>query len=152
MNRIRRHRDLVITTHQRDLLIDHLDGPAPIVNSPLARREHAANWKTVSARREALKGLVERGLLRLDMRHRTPRTTVMTEKGRAALAAALADWAEALVRAGYGVNGSLTMPVVASSAILEVHQCLSDDVPAPCPAAAGQTAGSSATSTPLSGS
>lgn len=144
-----------LTVFQRDALIAHLDGPAPLIIAPRDR-------ETAALMRETHR-LAARGFLRYDRPDR-PRATIITESGRMLLARALADWADALARAGggvevetsadrratrwriyAGVNGSLTMPAVASATTPEA-QC-SGDPPTPCPADAGPTAGSSAAST-----
>jgi hypothetical protein len=84
----------------RDVLIEHIDGPVQIVRAcnisgPAAHRM-SLRWKSVWA-------LMDRDLLRTDQTS-PPRYTVITETGRAELAKALADWADALVKAGYEVS------------------------------------------------
>lgn len=75
----------MISTPLRDLLIEHIDGPVAVRVADCARycRIH---------------GAVRAKLLTFD-RPRRPRQTAITERGRAALAEALADWADALSRA-----------------------------------------------------
>lgn len=70
----------------RDLLIEHIDGDCVQV----VLRE--------VARMNLVKGAERLGFLRFDRKPR-PRKSWLTEKGRAILAKALADWADALVRA-----------------------------------------------------
>ena len=90
----------MISPAMRDVLIEHIDGPAPIMapsgstwgRLPCHDQARAARFRT-------MKALLERGLLRCDANVR-PRFTHMTETGRTALAEALADAADALVRAG----------------------------------------------------
>lgn len=72
----------------RDILIAHIDGPAPFVASDSAE---------VRCKRAAIK----RGWLRFDERFIRPKATLITELGRTVIAEALGDWADALVRAGY---------------------------------------------------
>jgi hypothetical protein len=76
----------VIDEKMRDLLIEHIDGSAPIrVNDP--------------HRTARVNGAIRAGYLRSD-RYKHHRSTFITEKGRAALAEALGDWADALARIG----------------------------------------------------
>ena len=79
----------MITTRMRDLLIEHIDGPVPIIRN------------TVRPNRFLIvRGAVELGLLRYDeARCARPKRTVITEKGRELLAEALADWADAITKA-----------------------------------------------------
>jgi hypothetical protein len=90
----------MISPAMRDVLIEHIDGPVAIM------APSGCTWGRLSehngaraARFRTMKALLERGLLRCDANIR-PRFTQMTESGRAALAEALADAADALVRAG----------------------------------------------------
>ena len=88
-----------ISRQMRDVLIDHLDGcGVPIIrtsacNPGLRNFELAARINTTHA-------LLLRRFIRPDEKI-NPTHTYITDSGRAALAAALADWAEALIRAGY---------------------------------------------------
>jgi hypothetical protein len=134
----------VVSNAMRDVLIKHLDGAAVPISAPSGStwNRSAEHDRRRAIRFRTTRWLVELKMLR-DDGHRPPRATTITDKGRAALAAALADWAEALVRAGYGFNDSLTMPAVVSA------PCPSDP-PIPSPAAAGPTADSSARTTPRS--
>jgi hypothetical protein len=75
----------------RDILIEHLDG------SKVDFR-HATPQ---SIRRRAIMVLLERRLIEGDDRAK-PTWTVITYKGRRQLAKVLADYAEALIRAGNG--------------------------------------------------
>lgn len=72
----------------RDLLIEHIDGPTAV----------RVNGVKESVRHIRIRGLVQRKLLRFD-HYNPPRQTFITDAGRAELAKALADWAEALSRA-----------------------------------------------------
>jgi hypothetical protein len=87
----------LLTTGMRDVLIEHIDGPVPIVRTTdftgIEAHAMATRYKSVWA-------LLDRGLLKKD-RELVPKFTIITEPGRAELAKALADWADALVRAGY---------------------------------------------------
>jgi hypothetical protein len=90
---------LWLSRGQRDVLIAHLDGVAlPIVlpsscSDGLAAKEAQGRHQTTTA-------LLARSFLRTDNKIKPTHTTI-TEEGRAAIAHALADWAEALVRAQY---------------------------------------------------
>ena len=68
--------------HQRDMLIEHMDG-----------RRHRQVRKAGS-RYRTMEALLNRALLAVDGRTDPP-LTYITERGRHALAAALADWIEA---------------------------------------------------------
>lgn len=74
---------------ERDILIEHVDGSSDV---PVQF--------SVSDRQTARNRLILKGLLRADRIDR-PRKTIITEDGRQVLAYVLADYAEALVRAGY---------------------------------------------------
>jgi hypothetical protein len=77
-----------LSTHQRNLLIDHIDGEVDVVVSD----PHKVQC------RNALMAL---GLLRGSPTQAVrPRITVLTERGRMAVAMILGDYADALVRAG----------------------------------------------------
>jgi hypothetical protein len=77
-----------LTSHQRNLLIDHIDGPVDVVVTDAHKVQC----------RNALIGL---GLLRgTPSQAVRPRLTVLTERGRMAVAMVLGDYADALVRAG----------------------------------------------------
>lgn len=82
---------------QRDILIEHMDGNAVayvVPNSGIAPGErHRAAYRHRSAQ-----GLLAKALIRFDGKMK-PTHTYITEKGREALCAALADWAEAIVLA-----------------------------------------------------
>jgi hypothetical protein len=77
-----------VSRETRDILIEHIDGPCQVI----ACGDHAA-----CARLNRVRGLVSHGLLRWD-RPMRPRSSHITDQGRAALAKALADWADALTR------------------------------------------------------
>jgi DNA-binding PadR family transcriptional regulator len=90
----------------RDILIEHIDGPVQIIVGDPHR----------STRLRALRSL---GLLRFDHYSSSrPRQTHITEKGRAALAEALADWADALVRAQEAIQ-RLREPAAEAESALE---------------------------------
>jgi hypothetical protein len=77
-----------LTSLQRDLLIDHIDGEVLL---------SMANRHLVQVRN----ALMRNGLLRGSSPHTIrPRGTVLTERGRAAVGMILGDCADALVRAG----------------------------------------------------
>ena len=81
----------MISASIRDMLIDHLDGRVVPVDV------------TIRGRAITLFACLERGFIRYD--HPPSRyATVITTLGRAALAEALAEWAEALVRAGFDLK------------------------------------------------
>lgn len=79
-----------LSSQMRDLLIEHIDGP---------RRIHISDYKTGNR----LLGAAKLGYLSFD-RQQFPRSTAMTARGRAALCAALGEWADALVRAKEAAN------------------------------------------------
>lgn len=76
---------------QRNLLIEHIDGPVAVT-------------RLVPARDRTIRSLLTLRLLRphpsAGPLSRHPRFTALTEAGRHSVAALLADYAEALVRAG----------------------------------------------------
>ncbi len=75
----------------RDILIEHLDGAA--VDFRLAEPH--------SARRKAIMVLLERGFIDAKDRAR-PSCTTVTEKGRQEMCRLMANWADALLKIGYG--------------------------------------------------
>lgn len=81
-----------IARASRDLLIEHIDGQRPFVSKG-------------SPRLTTLRSCLTRGWIRFDDPGR-PKNTVITEAGRRALALALADWADALVRAGFSAESA----------------------------------------------
>ena len=83
-----------LRTNMRDILIEHMDGKQVVI-----RQGGGAYWTT-------LYGLINRGLVRFD-RTPHPRYTIITDAGRTELAKALADWADALSRAGCGVGENI---------------------------------------------
>jgi hypothetical protein len=72
---------------KRDLLIEHID------TAVLVHHKHAS--RTIVA-----KSLMRDGLIRADMAGARPSATVLTPAGREAVAMILADYADAMVRAG----------------------------------------------------
>jgi hypothetical protein len=77
-----------LTAHQRDLLIDHIDGPVDV---------SVHNVHTVQCRN----ALIGYGLLRgTPTDAPRPRHTALTERGRMAVAIVLGDYADGLIRAG----------------------------------------------------
>lgn len=84
----------MITARIRDLLIEHIDGPVPFRVRP--------QWHKDFGRPMVVKAAIKAGLLRPDCPHTNrPRFTVITEAGREQLSKALADWADAIIRAQY---------------------------------------------------
>ncbi len=82
----------------RDILIEHLDGKrVPYIVR--AKSRSFEDCHNSMGRHPTLRSAVSRGLLRVTG---SPPHTVMTESGREALSKTLADWADALIRAGYG--------------------------------------------------
>lgn len=78
----------MLTFHQRNVLLAHIDGPVDIV---------ATTFGKVQIRN----GLMDGGLLRGDPANTVrPRKTALTEAGRRAVGMILGDYADALVRAG----------------------------------------------------
>jgi hypothetical protein len=90
----------ILTTGMRDVLIEHIDGPVPIVR---AGNLSGARCKAEAIRYKSVWALMDRGLL-IQRPGFSPRFTIITEAGREELAKALADWADALVRAGYEIS------------------------------------------------
>lgn len=94
----------MISRKMRDVLIEHIDGNRVEIQRAISSGVDAvAQW----GRTLTFDALVKRGFLRPDgpgTLTSRPRYTVITEAGRAALAETLADWAEALVLAGYSVR------------------------------------------------
>ena len=83
-----------LTISMRDILIEHLDGHAVQHVVKFRDRNH------YDERYCATGSLLARGLIRFDGRQTGQRYTYITDSGRAALARALGDWADALERAG----------------------------------------------------
>jgi hypothetical protein len=75
----------VITPEWRDILIEHIDGPAPYETA-------------VPHRGTRVRAMMTAGLLYAPPCTIRLKRTFITDKGRAALAEALADWADAIVR------------------------------------------------------
>jgi hypothetical protein len=97
----------MISSAMRDVLIEHLDGPAAILAPSGCTWNRTDAHDTARANRfRTMKALIERGMLRPDANMR-PRLTHITTAGRAALAEALADWADALTRAGHKTTDRL---------------------------------------------
>lgn len=78
----------VISPAQRDILIEHIDGRP--ISLGKARR---------SIQRGSINGLIHRGLLKTTKVNKWRIETTITEKGRETLAEALAEYADALIRA-----------------------------------------------------
>jgi len=78
---------MIINQLMRDVLIEHIDGSASISVEIDRSKPH---FRTTAA-------LIVRGFIRTDGSLR-PRRTFITAAGRSALARALADWADAIVR------------------------------------------------------
>lgn len=81
-----------ISRQMRDVLIDHMDDRAVPIAEPMDAVDGLEAWSRRS-RRGTIQALVRAGLLRERSRH-----TFITDAGRCTLAAALADWADAIVR------------------------------------------------------
>lgn len=96
-------------SHQMcDVLVEHIDGEVAI-----DVQDHV--------KMTSKKALVERGLLRIwsprgGQRQGRPRFTYLSEPGRAMLAAVLAHYADALVRAGRLSPGDVSIPDVPKAA------------------------------------
>lgn len=96
-------------SHQMcDVLVEHIDGAVAI-----DVQDHV--------KMQSKKALVERGLLRIwgghgGQRQGRPRSTYLSDHGRAMLAGVLAHYAEALVRAGRLSPGDVTIPDVPKAA------------------------------------
>jgi hypothetical protein len=91
---------MLLSAAMRDMLIAHLDGqPVPIIHSAsvsgLSAKESQTRSITIAA-------LISRGWIRFNNPNATtPRCTYLTEPGRHALAQVLAEYADALTRAGF---------------------------------------------------
>ena len=85
-----------LTEAMRDVLIEHLDGRAvPVV----VVAKNGLDGPALGRRQQVVQAMVERGYLKqANATTRHPFTTI-TDKGRARLSEALANWADALVRA-----------------------------------------------------
>lgn len=77
-----------LTSFQRNLLIDHIDGEVDVVMN---------DAHLVGVRNSLIKVGLLRGATNNTIR---PRATVLTERGRMAVGMILGDYADALVRAG----------------------------------------------------
>lgn len=106
----------------RELLMEHVDGEA---------------WAEVgvvlknSGRRNAMMTLMDRGLIRYSgHKHMRRQTTTITEDGRFVLAIILADFAEALIKAGYALE-TVGTPVVARTARLMAERWGTDSAGGP---------------------
>ena len=97
---------LWLSRSQRDVLIDHIDRQVPIIRATIY---HGVEARGAAARKITTLALLNRGFLQTDTKI-TPTHTMMTETGRNALASALADWAEALVRANYEAEAAMVEP------------------------------------------
>jgi hypothetical protein len=78
----------IISPSQRDLLIKHIDGSAVILGKD-----------DLQIRRNAINGLIRRGFLQTKKINKWRYETTITDKGRAKLAEALGEYADALIRA-----------------------------------------------------
>jgi hypothetical protein len=77
------------TIRQRNMLVDHIDGPVDMT---------LTDPRVIQGRNT----LIDQGLLQTSPPQAArPRITILTELGRMALAAILAEYADALVRAGF---------------------------------------------------
>lgn len=96
-----------LTETARDILIEHLNGPVAFVAV------------LPTARRVSLQSMLRQRYLTTD-RATHPLWTEITRSGRELLAEALADWAAALVRAGYLTSESVIPDsTISSEAIAE---------------------------------
>jgi hypothetical protein len=86
----------MLTNAQRDILIRHIDGSSVVLGGELA------------IQRSSINAMIRRGLLRTSKVSKWRMETVITPKGRETLAAVLADWAEAILRAKWPT--SLLLP------------------------------------------
>lgn len=104
------HKDVAagLSNAQRALLIEHVDGGA-FVPAPISVR--------LMARRQTTESLQRLGLLRLDG-YKSPKSTSVTDDGRMVMALVLAEYADALMRAGYVVREAVAAPAIAAVAAL----------------------------------
>lgn len=94
----------------RDVLIAHIDGAVPY--------SHWDRTRQISLRSALSHGLLECewSMVPAPSKQKRPAGTVLTEKGRAALTAALADWADALSRAGFDRKAAVAGDAVLAEA------------------------------------
>jgi hypothetical protein len=85
-----------ITSSIRDVLIEHIDGKRPFVLRAKSKAFQDSHDAIVRA--PSIMASLRNGYLRMTG---SPPFTVLTESGREVLARALADWADALSRAGF---------------------------------------------------
>ena len=85
-----------LSKHQRDMLVEHIDGKL-FVPVPVTLRNPARNRSTLA--------LIDAKLIRYSGHwrsdHNRPQSTRITDDGRQVLAIILAQYAEALIRAGH---------------------------------------------------
>jgi hypothetical protein len=89
----------MISQQVRDILIEHLDGH-PVLAEKIQANATFGEERDYSRRRLSVKLMISQGLLETKMTLDRRFVTVITLAGRAALARALGEWADALVRAG----------------------------------------------------
>jgi len=94
-----------LTRAARAMLIEHVDGERFV--------EVPVNTGTGNATRRILCNL---GLIRPNRRERAI-TTIITEDGRLVLCHLLAEYAEMLLRAGYGISGKSAVSKVAEQLV-----------------------------------
>lgn len=97
----------------RELLIEHIDGRPVLLSrhspSPATTFGDRIAW---TARSRMVRSLLDQKLLQSRVcADGVGMETVITEKGRAALAKALADWADAICRAHTRSDGKLEVPL-----------------------------------------
>jgi len=92
----------------RDLLIEHLDNKAVPIVRAVSAKDDGLVAQALAQRCKTMAALLNRGLLRTDGKIRA-RATIITETGRAELAEALADWADALSRSRW-TAGAMPFP------------------------------------------
>jgi hypothetical protein len=96
----------VLSSNMRDVLIDHLDGR----EVPIMRVSELRGFRGAAGgdRLRTTQALLARGFLKTDgvQGRRAPVHTTITEAGRAELCALLGEYADALVRARFGMPPS----------------------------------------------
>jgi hypothetical protein len=86
-----------ISPAQRDILIEHIDGQPVLLGA--AGRAKERPIQPAPIQRHSINSLIKRGMLKAEKVSRWRIETTITDKGREVLAKALAEYADALIRA-----------------------------------------------------
>lgn len=85
-----------MTAPMRDLLIEHIDGPVPLHKT--SQNDTLGQIRDRHLRTRMIVACLDHGWLEFDT-NCSPTTSIMTEKGKHALCAVLAEWADVLTKA-----------------------------------------------------